>query len=114
MKEEVNTASSPFSHTEPPRPAGHLQLKSPPWCSQVPPWRHGCELQGFWALWLGGVPTWETVLVGGGVLVVMAVAVVEAAAGGAVFGGAVVVLRLPLKGRRVVPGGRRVTKGGVV
>lgn len=41
---------TPFSHTAPPRPAGHLQLKSFPLSSQVPPCRQGCESHGFWGL----------------------------------------------------------------
>lgn len=45
-------------------------------------------------------------------LVVTVATVVEVR--GVVFGAEVVVLRLPLKGRRVVPGGRRVMKGEAV
>lgn len=47
-------------------------------------------------------------LVGGGLLVVTA-AMVVVGGRGVVFGAEVVVVRLPLKGLRVVPGGRRVT-----
>lgn len=74
-----------------------MQLKSLPSSSQVPPWRQGWELHG--VLW------WALVLPR---LWVEAGAVAVAGGSGVVTGAAVVVVRLLLKGRRVVPGGRRV------
>lgn len=86
------SADSPFSHTEPPRPAGHLQLKSLPSFSQVPPCRQGWELQGF--LWCSLPRTWATVVAGGGAVVVGA-SVVVVVGRGVVTGAEVVVVRLP-------------------
>lgn len=47
-------------------------------------------------------------------VVTVATAAAAVVVRGAVFGAEVVVFRLPLKGRRVVPGGRRVMKAEVV
>ena len=40
----------------PPLPAGQLQVKPPPKAQswQVPPWKQGCESQGFGGCWGAG------------------------------------------------------------